>query len=247
MRTKSQATTVSEVVSIPSRELGVHRLKKVIALLFFVSLSVQLLNVTSVHAASSVKVWLQVMDSCRQALPGANFMLIKPNGSSVNMGPSAGKQRVTVSSGSCPLQRGNCQKVSTGCLSWIITPPSSGMVTYHIVEKSTWDASDKFYENPPGATSFTGFVPCNGGSACRGESATFAVDASGTVSGTTTNIYPDNARAIYPSGGTFAGTQTDPIVFHNFQLGNGSCDGDNDADDHLTGSPSSHCDSDKDK
>ena len=39
----------------------------------------------------------------------------------------------------------------------------------------------------------------------------------------------------------------DPIVFHNFQLGNGSCDGDSDADDHLTGSPSVHCDSDNDK
>jgi hypothetical protein len=29
-------------------------------------------------------------------------------------------------------------------------------------------------------------------------------------------------------------------------LGNGSCDGDGDADDHLTGSPSVHCDNDHD-
>ncbi len=222
-------------------------MKKVILLLFFASFSLQLLNGANVHAASAVEVWLQVMDSCKQALPGANFTLINPNGSSVDMGPSAGKKRVTVSSGSCPLQRGNCQKVPTGCLSWAITPPMSGIATYHIVEKSTWNASDGFYENPSGATSFTGFVPCNGGSACRGESATFAVDASGTVKGTTTNIYLNNARAIYPSTGTFTGTQIDPIVFHNFQLGNGSCDGDNDADDHLTGSPSTHCDSDSDK
>ncbi len=160
-----------------STEWGVYQLKKVIVLLFFASLSLQLLNGANVHAASPVKVWLQVMDSCKQALPGANFTLIKPNGSSVNMGPSAGKRRVTVSSSSCPLQRGNCRTVPTGCLSWAIIPPVSGITTYHIVEKSTWDASDRFYENPPGATSFTGFVPCNGGSACRSESATFSVDA----------------------------------------------------------------------
>ena len=216
-------------------------MKRVIVLLLFASFSLQLLHGKNVHAASSVKVWLQVMDSCRQALPGANFTLIDPSGSSVDMGPSPGKRRVTVSSGSCPVQRGNCQKVPTGCLSWDVEPPASGTATYRIVEKSTWNASDGFYENPPGATSFTGFVPCNGGSSCRGQTATFTVDASGIVRGTTTNIYPDNVRAVYPSEGVFAGTQTDPIVLHNFQLGNGSCGSDNDADNHLTGSPSSHC------
>ncbi len=223
------------------------RLKKVILFLFFASFSLQLLNGANVHATSPVKVWLQVMDSCKQALPGANFTLINPSGSSVDKGPSPGKKRVTVSPGSCPLQRGNCQKVSTGCLSWDITPPASGTATYRIIEKSTWDASDGFYENPPGPTSFTGFVPCNGGSACRSQTATFTVDASGIVKGTTVNIYPDKTKAVYPSRGVFAGTQIDPIVFHNFQLGNGSCDGDNDADDHLTGTPSVHCDSDNDK
>jgi hypothetical protein len=235
------------VVSIAAQDWEGICLKKVIVLFLFASFSLQLLHGTNVHAAGPVKVWLQVMDSCRQALPGANFTLIDPSGSSVDKGPSPGKRRATVSSGSCPVQRGNCQRVPTGCLSWDIQSPVSGTATYRIVEKSTWNASDGFSENPPGATSFTGFVPCNGGSACRSQTATFTVDASGIVRGTTTNIYPDRFKAVYPSHGVFAGTQIDPIVFHNFQLGNGSCDGDNDADDHLTGSPSRHCDSDGDK
>jgi hypothetical protein len=206
-----------------------------------------LLNTLPLHAASSsTTIWLQVMDSCKQALPGAHFTLVAPNGSKIQAGPSAGTKRVTVSSGTCPLQRGNCQAVPTGCVSWHLTPPTSGVATYTIKEHSTWDATDGLYENPPGATAFTGFVPCNGGSACQRERATFTVDSHGVVRGTTTNIYPDGTSTMYPSGGTFSGTQTDPIVFHNFQLGNGSCDGDHDKDDHLTGSPSSHCDNDHD-
>jgi hypothetical protein len=194
------------------------------------------------QAASSVTVWLQVMDSCRQALPKAKFTLVAPNGTTISTLTSAGTSRVTVSSGSCPLQRGNCATVPTGCMKWIITPT---LGTYKIKEHSTFDATDGFYENPPGATAFTGFVPCNGGSACKNESATFTV-SNGVVKGTTMNIYPDGTTTTYPSGGTFSATQTDPFVFHNFQLGNGSCDGDHDKDDHLTGSPSSHCDNDSD-
>lgn len=201
-----------------------------------------------------VNVWVQVMDSCKQGLPGANFTLVAP-GQTTNAGPSAGTKRVTVSSGTCPLQRGNCQKVPTGCLTFSITPPSSGTASYMILENPTFNSSDGFYENPSGETPFTGFVPCTGGSACSGaftltppgESASLTINSSGVVTAVTTNILPDSKIATYPSSGYSAGTQTDPIVFHNFQLGNGSCDGDNDADDHLTGSPSSHCDNDKDK
>ncbi|HEY7416128.1 MAG TPA: hypothetical protein VH593_13120, partial [Ktedonobacteraceae bacterium] len=87
----------------------------------------------------------------------------------------------------------------------------------------------------------------NGGSACRSENAAFTINSSGIVSGMTTNIFPDGKSTTYPSSGQARGTQSDPIVFHNFMLGNGSCDGDHDADDHLTGSPSSHCDNDTDK
>lgn len=206
-----------------------------------------LARIGTTHATSaSVTVSVQVMDSCKEALPGANFTLITPNGTKINAGPSAGTKRVTVSSGSCPLQRGNCEAVPTGCVSWVITPPSSGVATYVIKERAKFDATDGFYENPPGPTAFSGFVPCNGGSACRYEHATFTIDTTGIVTGTTTNVYPDGTKTMYPAGGTFTGTKTDPIVFHNFQLGNGSCDGDSDQDDHLTGSPSSHCDSEQD-
>lgn len=203
-----------------------------------------------------VTVWVQVMDSCRQGLPGASFNLIAPDGITIiKTETSAGTKRVTVSSGTCPLQRGNCQKVPTGCLmTFSIMPPSSGAASYTIQENPTFNAQDGFYENPSsGQTRFTGFVPCNGGSACGGaltppfESATFTINSSGTVTAVTKNILPDGKIATYPSSGNSAGTQTDPIVFHNFMLGNGSCDTDKDPDDHLTGSPSSHCDNDTDK
>ena len=200
-------------------------------------------NAMQVHAAGPVTIWLQVMDSCKQALPGANFTLVAPDGTKIGAGKSAGTSRVTVSSGTCPLQRGNCLAVPTGCVKFIITSPTLG--TYKIKEHPTLDATDGFYENPPGATAFTGFVPCNGGSACQSERATFTI-TNGVVKGTTTNIYPDGMTSMYPSGSTFSGTQTDPVVFHNFQLGNGSCDGDSDKDDHLTGSPSAYCDNDHD-
>ena len=88
-------------------------------------------NTQQLRAASpSTRIWLQVMDSCKQALPGANFTLVTPNGTQVNAGPSAGTKRVKVSSStSCPLQRGNCLTVPTGCISWLITPPGSGVAT----------------------------------------------------------------------------------------------------------------------
>jgi hypothetical protein len=197
------------------------------------------------HAAGSVTVWLQVMDSCQQALPYAQFTLVAPNGTTISTLTSAGTSRVTVSSGSCPAQRGNCVTVSTGCLQWTITSPVTG--TYKIQEHSTSVrvSGISFLENPAWPTASTGFVPCNGGSACRSESATFTI-TSGVVKGTTKNIYPDGTTTMYPSGGTFRGTQQDPFVFHNFGVGTGSCDGDKDKDDFLTGSPSTHCDNDSD-
>src|SRR5207237_9275857 len=51
----------------------------------------------------------------------------------------------------------------------------------------------------------------------------------------------NSCRRPYP------GTRPHPIVTHNFWLarpgynGASQCDGDSDADDHSTGSPSSHC------
>lgn len=196
------------------------------------------------HAAGSVTVWLQAMDSCKQALPFAKFTLVAPNGTTIATGTSAGTGRVSLS-GTCVLQRGNCVTVPTGCVKFTIASPTTG--TYKIKEHSTSVSVSgiTFLENPKWPTASSGFVPCNGGSACRGESATFTISGS-VVTGTTKNLYPDGTTTTYPSGGTFSATQTDPIVFHNFQLGTVSCDGDKDKDDFLTGSPSTHCDSEHD-
>jgi len=57
--------------------------------------------------------------------------------------------------------------------------------------------------------------------------------------------YP--AAAAHAGTSFYAGTKSDPIVVHDFGLAAPSsnpalrCDGDGDADDHLTGTPSSHC------
>lgn len=190
--------------------------------------------VRTAHASgSTVKIWLQTMDSCRQALPGAYWKL-SGNGLSIKKGPGPGTKLVNVGSGSCPLQRGNCSTITTGCLSWNIPIPASGTKTYKVKETTAPD----------------GYVSCTGGSVCPGgsEVITLRINAAAVAAATTLNIYPDGTSVTYPtSGAPFSGSNTDPIVTHNFGLGTGSCDGDNDADDRLTGSPSSHCDSDNDR
>jgi hypothetical protein len=73
------------------------------------------------------------------------------------------------------------------------------------------------------------------------------VTASGAVSATVLNTYPNGATITWPAPqGTFQGAQGDPIMFHEFGISQFSgpknqCDGDHDADDYLTGSPGSHC------
>jgi hypothetical protein len=147
----------------------------------------------------------------------------------------------TVASGTCALQQGNCATFTTGCAQFLAVPYPG---TYTFLETVT----------PPGNTSNPeGYAPCNGGSACRSQKGTVTIDAAGVVKGTVLNVYPDNTSVTYPiasrhSGLTsYAGTPADPIVTHNFGLappgynGASQCDGDSDADDHSTGSPSSHC------
>ena len=185
----------------------------------------------SPRSSSKITIWLQTMDSCRQAFPGAKYVLTG-NGLQLYKGPAAGSGVVTVGSGNCPLQRGNCSTVPTGCVSWTISIPSSTL-TYKI--KETYTPS--------------GYVPCTGGSVCPAgpDVINLKISSSGHVSATVKNTYPDGTTVTWPtSGSLYTATQTDPIVVHNFRLGTGSCDGDNDADDRLTGSPSSHCDSDGD-
>jgi hypothetical protein len=100
---------------------------------------------------------------------------------------------------------------------------------------------------PANATNPEGYAPCEGGSACQSEEATLTVGSGGAVSATVAAVYPDGTTVTWPSTGSYAGSASDPIVFHDFGLAapgsahNAQCDGDSDADDHLTGSPSGHC------
>jgi len=178
--------------------------------------------------AAGASIWIQTLDSCKETLGGAQYNITD---SSLNVNvtvttPSASLQSV---GGTCPAQRGNCSTITNGCVQVAGLPFND---TFHIKETATPPANSG---NP------LGFAPCNSGSACRSEVDDFTVNSTGAVSGSTTNLAPDGTQATYPSSGTFAATSADPILFHNFGLGSGSCDGDTDADDHLTGSPSSHC------
>lgn len=182
-----------------------------------------------------VRFWVQTLDSCQIALPGAYFTLTGP-GLTVPEGPTPGTHPVTIAQahGKCPVQRGNCSAYPTGCLSWMLPVPIIGTVHYQIKET----------QSP------ANYAICTGGSVCPGGPVVvnITMPASGQPSATVYNVYPDGTSVTWPStGAAYTGTQTDPAVVHNFGLGNGSCDGDNDADDHLTGSPSSHCDNDHDR
>jgi hypothetical protein len=191
-------------------------------------------------ASGTTTLVLQQMDSCKQALGGAAYQL---TGSGVDIrgaAPSQTKQRVS-SSPTCPLQQGDCVTVSAGCIS-LDNVPYPG--TYQINEIRTPDAD---VSNPEG------YAACNGGSACRSQVVNVVISPSGAVQARVTNVYPDGVSAVYPTSAqhagasSYAGTRSDPIVVHNFGLAPPNpdvslqCDGDADADDHLTGSPSARC------
>jgi hypothetical protein len=180
-------------------------------------------------SSTTASVWLQTMDSCEQALDGASYQVVGDNGLDLQVStPGSGKQAVV--SGNCPVQHGDCSSTTTGCVHITGLPPGS----YRIHETAT----------PPGNSSNPeGYAACNGGSACQRQETDVTVSSSGTASGTTTNVYPDGTVAVY---GPWPGTTSNPIVVHNFGLASpgskgAECDGDGDADDHSTGSPSSHC------
>ena len=179
--------------------------------------------------------WVQVMDSCEQALPGAYFVY-QVNGTMIHAGPTPGTKPVAVAASStCPVQRGHCVNASsTGCLAFALPLPVSGTTTYTIKETK----------------SPSGYMPCTGGSVCPGGPVVITVhlDASGALSATVLNIYPDRTSVTWPTrGAPYRGTTSDPAVLHNFGIGTISCDGDHDADDRLTGSGRwVHCNSDAD-
>jgi len=173
---------------------------------------------------------LQTMDSCKRALDGAGYQLTGGTLGAPLTVSSSGSATQTVSSGTCPVPRGTCRSTSVGCLTFTGIPAPG---TYRITSIKTPPANSS---NPQG------YAPCEGGSACRSEEADVSVLSDGSVQATVTDVYPDATVRVFPgSGSTYAGTAGDPVVFHDFGLGTGSCDGDHDADDHLTGSPSTHC------
>ncbi|HLZ57241.1 MAG TPA: hypothetical protein VKR06_09865 [Ktedonosporobacter sp.] len=195
---------------------------------------------TPATAPGTVKVWVQVTDSCQQALSGGTFTVSGP-GVNTTTAPTAGGNPFNLGgTGGCPLQQGNCVATTNGCTTAVLNVPKSGTSTYKIIVART----------APGFGTNLSYEPCTGGSVCPGgpEVATVQVSSSGTVSGTILNIYPDGSPVTWPlGGGAYNGAQGNPFLFHEFGRGNGSiqCDGDSDADDFLTGTPSGHCDSDK--
>ncbi|HEX3605709.1 MAG TPA: hypothetical protein VH134_07280 [Candidatus Dormibacteraeota bacterium] len=183
-------------------------------------------------------IWVQTMDSCKQALGGGGYVLTGGGATLHADSPAATKARVS-STTQCPLQQGDCRAAGgIGCVSFTGVAP--GTYTLREVRTPAADTS-----NPEG------YAPCEGGSACRSEVGAVTVAADGRVTATVTNVYPDGVSVTWPSSGgrrghtAYAATQNDPVVFHDFGLAppgrSGQCDGDSDADDHLTGSPSGHC------
>ena len=176
-------------------------------------------------SGSGATIVVQTMDSCKQTLGGAAYSL---TGGGVSMSAAAPAGRGSLSSTTCPLEHGNCS--AGGCVSFTGVPAG----TYEIRTTKT---------PPPNTSNPEGYAPCEGGSACRSQVASVTVSAGGGVSATVSNVYPDGTTTNF----SFSGTSSDPIVFHDFGLAapgsstNAQCDGDSDADDHLTGSPSSHC------
>ncbi|MGI0131215.1 MAG: DUF4214 domain-containing protein, partial [Thermoplasmata archaeon] len=190
---------------------------------------------------------LQTMDSCKSGLGGAGYTLSNTSGYSVTVGtPGASSPGGIGPSPSCPLQQGNCVSTTKGCLAFTNVPPGD-----YRLREITAPAGNP--SNP------AGYVPCEGGSACQWEQADVTVVADGTVGALVTNVYPNGKTVTWPSlaghSRYYAGTTSDPIVFHDFGIappappvspgtvgtGNQQCDNDSDADDWSTGTPSSSC------
>jgi hypothetical protein len=194
--------------------------------------------------SKTVIVWIDVTDSCKQALSGATFKVTGPGINRVTA-PTTGTKPQSLPgyvNGKCPIQRGTCVSVATGCTSTTLNVPTSGIAVYQITVAKT----------ATGYGTNLSYAICEGGSACPygPEVATVYVTPSGVVSAKVLNYYPDGTKVIWPTNnGIYNGSQDDPILFHEYGIGNGSisCDHDHDADDYLTGAPSPHCDSDSDR
>lgn len=198
---------------------------------------------TAPPTGNTVTVWIQTTDSCKQALSGATFSVNGPGINTVTPATSGGVPLSLPGGvvGQCPIQQGTCN-FPTGCTSINLNLPASGTATYTITVART----------APGYGSNLSYAICTGGSDCRHgpEVATVNISSSGAVSATVLNPYPDGTTVTWPTNkAAYSGTINDPIMFHEFGIGNGSitCDGDHDADDYLTGTLGAHCDSDQDQ
>jgi hypothetical protein len=205
------------------------RLRIVLSTLVIAGCSVAI-GFTTVPAAATAtgSFWLQTMDSCKQALGGADYEL-SGGGVTMTVSTPPGRPHPVAPASGCPLQQGDCATITVGCAQFSNVPPG----VYKIIQRTT---------PPANLTNPEGYAPCEGGSACQSEVIDVTVAPSGSVTGTVTAVYPDGTVKTWPdNGGPYSGAADDPLVVHDFGLGPGSCDGDGDADDHLTGSPSSHC------
>lgn len=208
------------------------------------------------HASSGADVWLQTMDSCKQALGSAEYQIVGTNGTNFTVATPPGSPTTVGDSSGCPLQKGNCatneDAAPVGCVDFADLQP--GTYTIHETVRP-----------PAHGTNSEGYAPCTGGSACQLEFVTLVVSSDLTAEAWVTNVYPNGVTVCWPGGqnlpaGTtetcqqtgvagYAGTPGDPIVTHDFGLAPPGddpaapheCDGDSDADDHLTGTPSSKC------
>ncbi|MBE3558936.1 MAG: hypothetical protein IMW89_06885 [Ktedonobacteraceae bacterium] len=147
-------------------------------------------------AEDKVRVWVQVLDSCQQALGGEKITL---TGNGLNITKSIPQKKVrTVDRvyGNCPLLHGNCARVQdTGCTFFDIPIPASGVARYTLT--LTKAAPHYAYCIKP---------TCPGGP----EKATVKVDEYGNVSAT---VSDKTVRKEYPAN---SGTRTDPVLFHSW-------------------------------
>ena len=155
----------------------------------------------------TVQFWLQKMDSCREALPGAMFE-ISGNGIHWIVGPTPGEGPQTVASGDpCPLQHGNCVTISTGCLAIDFAVPVVGTETYTITE----------IKSPHG------YVSCVVSDIrCRKRPAvvTLTIDATGQMYARTREAGAHGASLTFPvNRSSFGGTRTDPVLIYNYRIG----------------------------
>ncbi len=229
---------------LPSRHL-LRAIVLLMAVAFFIgnaSAASAESNHHSTSHTSKVTVWIQVTDSCKQALSGATFT-VKGPGIDSTTAPTTGtipRGLPGYINGQCPIQQGVCINFTTGCTSIILPVPISGTVIYKITVART---AHKYGTN-------LRYAICDGGSACPHgpEVATMRIRSTGSVSATVLNHDPDGKLVKWPANKQmYSGSHSDPILFHEYGIGNGSiqCDGNHDADDYLTGSPGADCDSDK--